>query len=89
MNKKIPSLQERLKKAGIKHYDKLIHDQSKEWLIKNFSQGADEYPINVAKLMRNIIWQTRERIVSGEKPPLEELIRNLLVHVFQKHSYKM
>ncbi|MBA7492917.1 hypothetical protein ES702_03470 [subsurface metagenome] len=69
------SLEERLRKAGIKHYDELIHDQSKEWLIKNFSEGADEYPVNVALLMRNIIWQTRERIVSGEKPPLKELIR--------------
>ena len=69
------SLEERLRKAGIKHFRVLIHDQSKEWLIKNFSQGADEYPVNVARLMRNIIWQTRERIVKGEKPPLNELIR--------------
>jgi len=68
-------LEERLRKAGIKHFRVLIHDQSKEWLIKNFSQGADEYPVNVARLMRNIIWQTRERIVKGEKPPLNELIR--------------
>jgi len=42
-----------LRKAGIRHYDLLIHDQPKEWLIKNFSQGADEYPVNVARLMRN------------------------------------
>ena len=83
MNKKMPPLWERLKKAGIKHYDKLIHDQSKEWLIKNFSQGADEYPVNVARLMRNIIWQTRERIVSGEKPPLEELIRTFWYMYFK------
>ena len=83
MNKKTPSLWERLKKAGIKHYNKLIHDQSKEWLIKNFSQGADEYPVNVARLMRNIIWQTRERIVSGEKPPLEELIRTFWYMYFK------
>ena len=74
-NKTSSSLQERLAKAGIKHWSVLIHDQSKEWLIKNFSQGADEYPVNVARLMRNIIWQTRERIVKGEKPPLKELIR--------------
>lgn len=52
-----------------------IYDQPREWLIKNFSQGADEYPVNVARLMRNIIWQTRERIVAGQKPPLKELIR--------------
>ena len=65
----------RLRKAGIRHYDELIHDQPKEWLIQNFSEGADEYPVNVARLMRNIVWQTRERIIAGDKPPLKELIR--------------
>ena len=69
------SLRDRLRKAGIRHYDELIHDQPKEWLIKNFSEGADEYPVNVARLMRNIVWQTRERITAGEKPPLKELLR--------------
>ncbi|HEC68853.1 MAG TPA: hypothetical protein ENI31_01000 [Candidatus Omnitrophica bacterium] len=69
------SLRARLRKAGIRHYDVLIHDQPKEWLIKNFSQGATDYPVNVARLMRNIVWQTRERIIKGEKPPLKELIR--------------
>jgi len=68
-------LKDRLRKAGIRHYDVLIHDQPKEWLIKNFSQGADEYPVNIARLMCNIIWQTRERIVNSQKPPLNELIR--------------
>jgi len=69
------SLRDRLRKAGIRHYDELIHDQSKEWLIKNFKQGATDYPVNVARLMRNIVWQTRERIEKGEKPPLKELLR--------------
>lgn len=69
------SLRERLRKAGIRHYDELIHDQPKEWLIENFREGADEYPVNVARLMRNTVWQTRERIQKGEKPPLRELIR--------------
>jgi len=69
------SLRDRLRKAGIRHYDELIHDQPKEWLIKNFKQGATDYPINVARLMRNIVWQTKERIQKGEKPPLKELIR--------------
>ena len=68
-------LRARLRKAGIRHYDKLIHDQPKEWLIENFNKGADEYPVNVALLMRNIIWQTRERIQKGEREPLRELIR--------------
>ena len=69
------SLRDRLRKAGIRHYDELIHDQPKEWLIKNFKQGATDYPVNVARLMRNIVWQTKERIQKGEKPPLKELIR--------------
>ena len=69
------SLRDRLRKAGIRHYDELIHDQSKEWLLKNFKQGATDYPVNVARLMRNIVWQTRERIQKGEKPPLKELLR--------------
>jgi len=69
------SLRDRLRKAGIRHYDELIHDQSKEWLLKNFKQGATDYPVNVARLMRNIVWQTRERIEKGEKPPLKELLR--------------
>jgi hypothetical protein len=73
--KRTSSLRVQLRKAGIRHYDELIHNQPQEWLIKNFSQGADEYPVNVARLMRNIVWQTRERIAKGEKPPLKELIR--------------
>lgn len=75
MKKSLPPLKERLRKAGIRHYDVLIHDQPKEWLIKNFSKGANEYPVNVKKLMKNIVWQIRERIIKGEKPPLNELIR--------------
>jgi len=69
------SLRDRLLKAGIRHYDELIHDQPKEWLIENFSLGADEYPVNVARLMRNIVWQTKERIEKGEREPLRELLR--------------
>lgn len=65
----------RLRGIGIRHHDRLIHDQPKKWLVKNFSYRADEYPVNVSMLMRNIIWQTRERIISEEKPPLRELIR--------------
>jgi len=66
---------EKLRKLRIWHFDELIHDQPKEWLIKNFSQGATDYPVNVALLFRNIIWQTRERIIKKEKPPFKELIR--------------
>lgn len=69
------SLRYRLRKAGIRHYDELIHDQPKEWLIRNFSERADEYPVNVALLMRNIVWQTKDRIATGKREPLRELIR--------------
>jgi len=66
---------EKLRKLSIYHFDELIHDQPKEWLLKNFSKGATDYPINVSLLFRNIIWQTRERIIKKEKPPFKELIR--------------
>lgn len=69
------SLNARLRQADIRHFDKLIHDQPKKWLIKNFSKRADEYPVNVSMLMRNIIWQLRERVLKGNKPVYRELIR--------------
>ena len=69
------SLRDRLRKAGIRSFDVLIHDQDQNWLVKNFKQGATDYPVNVARLMRNIVWQARERIQKGEKPPLKELLR--------------
>ena len=70
------SLGDRLRKAGIHHYDELIHDQDKDWLIKNFkAEGVDpKYPVNVARLMRNLVWQMKERIAAGEKE-FHELIR--------------
>ncbi len=66
----------KLRNADIRHFDELIHDQSKKWLIKNFSYRADEYPINVSLFFRNIVWQMRERVKSGRKPPFKELIRS-------------
>lgn len=75
MSVQLSSTQDTLKKLNIRHFDELIHDQSKEWLIENFKKGASDYPINVTVLIRNIIWQLRERIQSQEKPPLKELIR--------------
>ena len=73
--KTLPSLAARLKKAGIRHFDELIHEQSEEWLIKNFPVHKDEYPVNVTRLMRNLLWQMKERIASGEKLPFKELLR--------------
>lgn len=64
-----------LRKAGIRHYEKLIHQQSKEWLIEHFKKGADEYAVNVSLLIRNIIWQLRHRIQTRDREPLNELIR--------------
>lgn len=69
------SLASRLRKADVRRYDVLIHDQPKEWLIKNFAAGSKDYPVNVSKLMRNIVWQIRDRILKKEKPPLRELVR--------------
>ena len=70
-----PSLSERLRKAGIRHYDVLIHDQDKDWLITNFKpEGANPYPVNVSRLMRNLVWQMKERIAAGEKE-FHELVR--------------
>ena len=69
------SLEVRLRKADIREFDELIHDQDRAWLVENFGMGARKYPVNVAKLMRNIIWQTRQRIVRKDKPPLKELVR--------------
>ena len=70
-----PKKTRRLRKHGVRHYDELIHDQDRAWLVENFGMGARKYPINVAKLMRNIIWQLRERILAGERAPLKELVR--------------
>ncbi len=71
-----PSLSERLRKAGIRHYDVLIHDQDEVWLIKNFKAegAAPAYPVNVSRLMRNLVWQMKERVAAEEKE-FHELVR--------------
>jgi len=70
------SLAERLRKAGIRHYNELIHDQKKDWLVKNFKAegSAPTYPVNVSRLMRNLVWQMKERVAGGEKE-FHELVR--------------
>jgi len=65
----------KLKKIGIRHFDELIHDQKRDWLIENFRVRAGKYKLNVTMLMRNLVWQMRERVISGQKPPLNELLR--------------
>ena len=76
MSSSLPSsLRERLAKLDIRPYGVPIHEQTKEWLIANFKQGATDYPVNVSLLMKNIIWQLRSRIQTRQKPPLKELVR--------------
>lgn len=65
----------RLRKLGIRSFDKIIHDQGREWLQENFAKGATKFPVNVSALVRNILWQTHERIQVGEREPFNELIR--------------
>jgi hypothetical protein len=65
----------RLRREGIYHFDEIIHLQSKEWLINNFGPGR-EYPVNVSKLIKNIIWQVRSGIVDDKAPPISGLIRS-------------
>lgn len=72
--KAIP-LEIRLRREGIYHFDKLIHRQEKDWLVKRFGPGR-KYPVNVNKLMKNIIWQTRTRILDDEISPIKGRIRN-------------
>lgn len=70
-----PTIKERLRKIDVRHFDELIHDQDKDWLINKFSKGATDYPVNITVMIRNIIWQTRERVQNKDLPPVHELVR--------------
>jgi hypothetical protein len=65
----------RLRREGIYHFEELIHLQPKDWLIRHFGPGR-KYPVNINKLMKNIIWQIRTRIVRKDQPKIEGLIRS-------------
>ena len=82
------SFQHRLRGPGICYYDELIHDRSMQWILKNFSQGTTDYPIdyliNVARLVCSIIWQTGEWIISGDKPSLNELIHTFNTYILDQ-----
>ena len=65
----------RLRREGIYNFKETIHLQPKEWLIKHFGPGR-KYLVNVNKLMKNIIWQIRTRIVRREDPPIKGLLRS-------------
>lgn len=66
-------IDERLRREGIYYYKETIHLQPKEWLIKKLGPGQ-EYPVNVSKLIKNIIWQIRTRIIQKQQPLVKGLI---------------
>lgn len=68
------SLEEILRLEEIRSYDVPIHQQSKEWLIKEFGPG-DPYPINLTLATKNIVWQVRQGIRKGEIKPIKGIIR--------------
>jgi hypothetical protein len=74
IQKAIP-IDERLRREGIYYYEEPIHLQPKEWLIKEFGPGQD-YPVNVSRLIKNIIWQIRTRIIQKQQPAMKGLIRS-------------
>ena len=64
-----------LRRLEIRPYDKILRDQPGAWLKAEFGPGT-HYPVVVAVLIRNLIWQAKERIESGKRPPVEKLIRS-------------
>ena len=46
-------------------------------------RGGGKYPVNVARLIRNLVWQKKERIERKQDPPFKEPGPDLLVHVPQ------
>lgn len=68
------SLEEILRREQIRSYDIPIHEQSKEWLIKEFGPGK-KYPINMTRATKNIVWQVREQIRKEEIDPIQGIIR--------------
>ena len=51
------SLGDRLRKAGIRHYDEQIHEQDEDWLVKNFkAEGATpSYPMGPRQETEKIV----------------------------------
>lgn len=71
--------QRKLRRLGIREYEVPIHEQSAEWLTKEFKDAyAIEYPVNISRMIRNIIWQQRQLRVRKEDPlpPFEGNIRS-------------
>lgn len=55
-----------LKKLGIKHYDKDILRMSKPAILREFGNGPKR--LNKSLFIKNVIWQTFERIKAGQHP---------------------
>lgn len=55
-----------LKQLGIKHYDKNILKMTNAELLKEFGKSAKT--LNKSLFIKNVIWQTHERLKAGEKP---------------------
>ena len=55
-----------LKKLKIKHYDKNILKMPKPELLKNFGKSAKN--LNKSLFIKNVIWQTYEKLQAHEKP---------------------
>lgn len=68
------SLEEILRKEKIRSYKVPIHEQSKEWLIREFGPGK-EYPIDLTLAAKNIVWQVRQQIRQGKQKPIQGIIR--------------
>ncbi len=58
--------EEILKKLGIKHYEKNILKMLNAELLKEFGKSAKS--LNKSLFIKNVIWQTYERLKAGEKP---------------------
>ena len=55
-----------LKALGIKHYEKNILEMSKPEILKEFGNGPKR--LNKSLFIKNVIWQTYEKIKHGETP---------------------
>jgi len=63
-----------LREEGIRSYSVPIHQQSREWLVREFGPG-DPYPVNLTLTTKNIVWQAREQIRTGALSPIQGIIR--------------
>ena len=70
-----------LDQLGIKTYPTDLLKWSKEALLKEFGRGAAPKNINKSLFIKNVIWQTYQRIQAGEKPFDVGNIRSFWYHI--------